>query len=257
MADNKEAHVIKEKKVESRIDRFSKWVPTLMLVLAIITAAYTAYYMDEQVDEMKKATMLEWRPYLHLDYTTVNFAFAYNMINDTSNTPIYRQFKTIDVTSDVFRGVEKITIHHANTRQYRNSGKTPLRLTKQRNKCITQEVWDNHYNKSLRKLVQDINNGLGYDSLQTDVPIFPDSIKTFDENKTGIVDLEKKFVYEKEWSIVLYPYTYVEYEDFFGNKFNAISMHYVKIDFFVKDNYLFNSDPEVGVEQYRWDVLID
>ena len=58
--------------------------------------------------------------------------------------------------------------------------------------------------------------------------------------------------------VILYPYTYVEYEDFFGGKYSTILVQYMSIEVDTANNIaILARSAQPGIEKYRWDVLLD
>ena len=106
--------------------------------------------MQEQVKEMKKATNLDWRPFLHIMPDSVICSFQYSLLDEDSNKTVTRTFDEIAINSDSYRAVKEILIWSTFTAHLRNIGATPLLIKRMllckqefRDVCLIAKVCSN------------------------------------------------------------------------------------------------------------------
>jgi hypothetical protein len=229
-------------------------VTILLFIIGGLSMMYTKKYMSEEVTELRRATELQWRPFLNISIDSVELGVGYDLSN--SDTIAIRSLDSIRIRSDAYLAVKRFLVEPSTSYDLYNSGATPLRLIRMRKKGISEKEWTDKYSKSCVKLKRDIEKRDDFDSLETDVIILPDS--TF-HSKFGVTGLVKIPIDEYEHSIfenkrfIFYTYIYIEYKDFLDNDYNAIYImhHTALID-------TINGTPEFshmvnGLEQYRWD----
>lgn len=251
------------KDIDNR-ERTKLWqilLPTGMLLVATISMILTTCQMEKQVNEMEKATLLEWRPFLNISVPNLYISYRYSLNNDMSDSLAFRYTDSVKIKSDVFRAVEELVFQITFDLNFENSGKTPLRIVKSKIQIISEDRWVNNFDKSIHTLVDSLYSKAKLDSLYTDVPILPDSHSIFNKLDPLYISYDKSKISElidnPDQPLVFYHSYFVEYKDFFGHRFNAVEVIFVMFKFDIKDGYLVHTDSKQGIEQYRWDVLLD
>jgi len=235
-----------------------------LVAVTIIIGLLTCDKMGNQVDEMKRATELEWRPFLNIKINGSHQEFYYCLNDSINMSDEWRDLKNINIDTDEYKAVRWLIVENYVSREYWNSGKTPLRITYDRVKSISQEMWLNTFKKDASALMRYVSKLPDDDSCDTDVVILPgDSIRIPNDTlnssmkKTGMYGINIKD-YEKyrdiDGEMYIYPYVYTEYEDFFGHKYNAIIICLLKYKFNETDGIITPALEFPTIEVYDWDV---
>ena len=213
----------------------------------------------DQVDQMKKATELNWRPFL--DINPRNEAIAVGALCGESDTSALQplDIQTVGLNTVEYMALRYIGFVAKTDFTFRNTGKTPLRFLRNKFYTLSLVDWENEFHKSPDSLAAYLRDGCGV--YETDVVILPES--TFASNggflskaKLGKAAFEKERAKkEKERRLVFYYAYYLEYEDFFDHTYNLLFMRFFPFRFDIRnDSIFFDEDIQGGIERYRWDI---
>jgi len=239
---------------------------TAIVAIASIGSAVTTWLkLSKQVKEMEYATRLEWRPFLYLDhaeYGPPEFSFILAgediMIPDSN----FVTFSKIDslITAGILEG---ISINIPRKLRYYNNGKTPLRIKARMSSTLLRNEWIEKYSTSEDTLVNKIYNFPEWEEYITDFIVMPESTyvtKSYQGTYTrsmSITDFKRQLA--QDTTLIFYPYTYVEYEDFFGNDYNSLTIYFLKVKFNSNEKGIYaaiNKNICCGIEKYCWDINI-
>lgn len=117
--------------------------------------------------------------------------------------------------------------------------------------------WADKMGKSIPKLVDSRRNLEEFELNQTDIVIMPDTnftseiISTYPRTMTirELLDFSKKID-----TLILYPSTYIEYEDYRGQKYDAIRLNYIVLDVNFSNGFFKINPLHGGIEKYAWDI---
>ncbi len=220
----------------------------------------TKLFMSEQIAEMKKATQLQWRPFLVFKEKpdTYDWRFYYDNIGNDSTMQGFRSLDSIKIGGDAYVGVKRIRAVYKSSLNFSNTGATPLRVTRFRHKGLSENDWINTYEKSVNLLIQDVGKRSPSDSLEWDVVLQQNEPQILPFVTRGIISISiADFERYRDTTKILpvYSYVYIEYEDFFENKYNSIMVVSYNFSIDTKDGFIVLSPPETPtLEKYRWDV---
>ncbi len=233
---------------------------TWALVLATLwMAQMTGQAMEDQVSELKKATELQWRPYLNIEHPYVRHDFIYTTGADWSSDTVGLGIDTIPFGSPLYNGVQRVRYSATRRARFWNSGLTPARITHMVSSVISKKEWFEKYGKSVAALVDTLYAQDEVKLWSTDYIVLPDSTVDMPLQE-GLVRSMLKEDFEDyvrtDSMVITYPYTYVVYEDFFGHEYNAIYIqHLIQSVSLIADTPLFaDTTVRTCLEQYRWDV---
>jgi hypothetical protein len=231
-------------------------VATWIIAFAGIGTAITSLvYYQKQIDEMRKATKLEWRPYLNIEFIEPSESFYYcgsEISADSNKAYALTKFK---VTDPIFSSVKHLYYEQYYKVRYKNSGKTPLRIIQHNSGIFTEKEWSGFYQKSERVLLDSIlANQKG--EFAVDYIITPDT--SIDSHKTlkQVINIDYKGIDSTgaDHNYIFYIYSFVEYEDYFGTKYNTLLILCLIYEDTIINGYLeFNCKGSI-IEKYRWDI---
>jgi len=217
-----------------------------------------------QLAEMRRATELQYRPYLFIkhDYKEpFQFNEIFHPLEKDDETDSLRKIDFFDTEVD-YTNIEGYSYEMTRKIRYINYGSMPLRLNRVMISTIRKNEWEEDFHKSYVELVRYIRDLPQLTEPETDVTVpAKDSFltKTYKgyERTMGKYDFDNCLFNKSQ--IILYPYTYVEYEDFFGKQqYNTILIQHIIIPFIDTLGKRTPSDIwTIGEERYRWDVLLD
>lgn len=243
---------------------------TLFLVLGtwalVIVTLYSTCMVKKSYEnqnyELQKATKLQWRPFLNIMHSNQNITLNFNHGESFESDTISSLFSETPLSSPQYISVQSVRFHATRNITYINTGSTPLHINAVLSSALSQDEWENKYHESVEEMVNDIRNYEEFKSYETDVIINP-SDTFYSDTKRGFVRRMPISKFEKYLAIdsntVFYPYTYVEYSDYFGNSYNTFLMQALIVSFGVMGDTLklLESGGEPILERYRWDVVLD
>lgn len=242
---------------------------TFVLVVGTWALVYTSILntnsvkdaMDEQVEELRKSTQLQWRPYLHLKQTAPIVKLSFGVINQSETAILLKSLQSLNLSSNEFVAVESFHYSIPTSVTYYNSGATPLNITLSFKTLLTKNEWFNTFDKSPEKFVSSIPNNQNIEKDIVDLVILPDSSFSSTKDKfTASIDINEFLdLLKHDSEIVLYNCTYIEYEDFFENRYNALMIRHIKVPLKIENgivHYKEKASP-LMLEVYRWDVLLE
>ncbi len=236
------------------------WTAVFAVIIIGISSNFITFNsMRDQVQEMEKTRIMEWRPYLNT--TFVSFSTFYCITKDSLNRPDTIPLESIKYGSDEYNNIEEIWAkNHFKSRLW-NTGKMPLTVARLRAKSITEYLWNGRYKGDIRELYFKLQDVAHEDSLDFDNTCLPDdTIDYFDKFRfTGISVISWEDFADclsSKGGITMYPYILAEYKDFFGNSYNLIQVRRVRHHISLKDNSIVIRPDSLLqlIESYEWDI---
>ena len=236
----------------------------LIAIVAILGLILTQINVAKQLEHAKNATQLQWRPYLNIEHISPRgYSFEYLLTGPETGDTLIRKLSDINIESDGYRAVSAIRHHFTRKIRYSNTGATPLRVTHIVSTTISQDDWLNHYEKDLSKLVAALRKSENFGlQLETDITVKPGG-SVDGSSPLGEFGVVSKTYWttnvQQNHNIVLYPVTYVEYEDFFDNTYDVVNMEFLRVSLPIRDGIVVDADTLAltpGTERYRWDVAV-
>jgi len=222
----------------------------------------TDFNMKEQTTELKRATQLEWRPYLNVEADSTTYMLCWrektipqiedNLLIDCSPLP------SVLLNSADYDSCNYLTLWAIYRFKYTNTGRTPLRMLARRMFCFSPKDWQDKYGKSAESLVAHLQHRFPY---EVDFIVPPDS-STKASHSVRIVGVMAKDEFEQamvsDSIVVFYSAIVFEYEDMFSNQYNTVVVNYWKVRVRQKDKRLFYNPGnfECGLERLRWDLSL-
>lgn len=231
---------------------FATWI---IAASSIAATLISLIYYQKQVDEMKKATKMEWRPYLNISYFNLKAEFQ-PIINilDSAGLSLVTSIPVdyLDLASNTSPGFVI-----AYRLKFANNGKIPLRIIRRASILMDSNTWIEKYKKSEEELVRDGINSSNNSIEPIDVIVNNDTAFYSDENRPIVYRKtlqEFKQRINSDSSYTLYLATYCEYEDFLKNKYNVLLMEHYIYNISISKNILKCILVQRGIEKYRWDI---
>ncbi len=216
--------------------------------------------MKQQTAELKRATELQWRPFLNLTWMPETYYLGWlgdGQRPKEGDSVMIQHLNTIKLktpeyeSQDSLYGLLRLDI------TYHNTGKTPLRIVRKAARAFGSSDWVTVYEMSPEKLVADMLDGT---MLDVDRIIGPDSAGPSTPLIRHIVvdkRLFEKALLNKK-NLVLYTAAFIEYEDPFENQYNVLLVNFWRRGFVIRENAAdYESDEwQTGLERMRWDVPV-
>lgn len=233
---------------------YGTWALVLVSVVSMVT---TCSKMASQVEEVKKATELRWRPFLLSDEVNHQFLQAYFVGETETDLTNYLEIDSTKIGSAEWFGVKYFGFVNPRTVRMKNIGSSPLRVSARAFSSITERQWVEDYSKKPELLVKGILPELK--PPEVDRVLIPDDSISLDS--VGVIRKIPKKEFEgllEDGSIVIYPFTFIEYKDVYNHVYNVLYMSYFRLTFQVVDSVVIFSDSVVGgLEVYRWDLKLE
>jgi hypothetical protein len=228
----------------------------IIAVSAVATTIISAIYYQKQVNEMRMATKLEWRPYLNVEYIDRNYKFRYLFTSTRSDSMMPVPMFNLKTTDPSFKDLKGLYLRIAFKTKYRNRGKTPLRVMRHVDGLLTSKQWENVYQKSELRLMDSVLVFAKDYTNDIDLIIQPDTnIASWNENYLSIIfNPDEIDILKTPKQNTIYLYSFVEYEDFLGNKYNTLFVEYNSFAPQIDSGYLQYSNYKIGIEKYRMDI---
>ncbi len=241
----------------------SLWViiPTWIIACAaIVTSITTTYFMNKQSDEMKRATDLAWRPYCNIiTADTLTFNLTYQYTDPISLKPTKSSIKNWPIDTMQVNDTSKVRalIEISFVPRFDNFGKLPLWLNSLYFSTARYSEWSIEMKKNPSKLIESFREQDVFLLNETDNVVLPDS--NFTSKVTGSIGRTISFkelisLASIDSSLFLYPYTYIEYQDFKGRTFDAIRVYFLKIKIDTVGGRFSYHILDFGKEKYAWDI---
>jgi len=258
----KKAH----KRIKSTNPNWALIIPTIIVAAASVCSVYITWekssrqieIMQGQVDEMKKATELDYRPYLIIDMLNASINLQYYNNDSILIDEFAIQLLDTFELNNIGPGYFSFSI----SRDYKNKnvGKSPLWVVNSQSGIIGPEFWSEMQNKPLNKLINNISQES--DSNFTSRPDF--IILPYDSAITHRGSLSQTFLQISDKAVyrqfneemIFYYYNYIEYEDFLKNKYSIFFVVSNTIEL-KSDRYsrLILCYKSSGIEKFRWDIF--
>ncbi len=201
------------------------WGTWMLVIISGISVWITKSKMEDQVGEIRKSTERQWRPSAVLYSDSYEFDSWY-LAGETEDikSMIRLPLSEVKLGSSKWFGVKYFSFVTPRKLWLKNLGESPLRITNRVFSAISQEEWKVYYEKSAERLLERIMPELSPPEIETIV--LPGDSLFFDEK--AIMRQVLKVVFEShvaDGSIVVYPYSYIEYENVFDathKKYNVI-----------------------------------
>lgn len=225
--------------------------------VGFVGAGLSYWGYSNLIDEQQRSTEMQWRPYLNLVQLPGEPQFAY-FLGDTDTSAFNRQsIDSIKLGSSEYFAVRRIAYLIPRLANLYNSGKTPLRIITSVTSVLSQREWIGLHGKSYERLIDQLNSPGTIDTLHTDYVLLPG-----DSTPENAVFGIRRTMFKEEWGeyvdsgrMVVYPYLYIEYEDFFEHQYSAVQILCMQATIQVIDSVpVFTWSDQIGVERYRWDV---
>lgn len=261
MAEENEIH--EERKIGKDHDPMQKylvWGTWALVIVSLISMFLVRRDNGKQLAELQKSTEMQWRPYLSIEERApASIGFGYRLGESAESDTTVRALDSLAVSDVAYFAVKYIGYDFFRTLVLRNFGTTPLRVTKMLASTLSQYEWSQVYKKSTEDLASHIYMTRDFSPLQTDIIIMPRDSFTTDKPK-GLPRRLPKSEFEsqlkKDSQIVIYPYAFVEYEDFFNHRYNVMLVDFVIVKFRLQSGYLREDTTlsHAGIERIRWDL---
>jgi hypothetical protein len=234
----------------------------LIAIATIVTVLVTTCYTSRQLDQMRNATDLEWRPYALLNTPDSNLVvFTYLIGGPTDSAMEPRPVEMVSLSSDAYKARKKVALYASKCMLVRNSGRTPLVLKASVLSSLFDYEWSGQYEKSPEKLVRELKENSQIARQDVDVVVMPgDSflIPRTNLHAERFMTIEK---FEKardiDHQIVVYVYCYLEYADIRGRQYNTFRMDHAICRLGVRSDTTTLQVKTAAVEAYRWDMRTD
>jgi hypothetical protein len=230
------------------------WIMAIASLLSIMAAIY---FSSRQIDEMKKATQLEFRPYLVFMGGDCSYNFQWRL-KDAKSAAIERvPIESLQVNSREYMAVTDVECSFNINHGMANTGRTPFHLIGKKISALTEDEWVNKLKKSENELVKKYCQNRSR-HLSVDLVWVPgDERGSGNSSDTIFINKDKfKNALDSGNEIIIYPYFYAEYADIFDNRYNFL---YVGCDIFkIESNFegiKLTRGPTL-MEKYRWDVAL-
>jgi len=215
-----------------------------------------------QLAEMRKATELQYRPYLDILHSykePLQFNDIFHWIEKDNDTESMRKIDFFE-TKINNPDLDKFSYELQRKIDYVNYGLMPLRIKRGLISAISKKEWEEDFNKSYVELVRYIRSLPALTEPETDIIVqaknnYLTKNYTSFERRMEIFTFRNYLTNDKQ--IVLYPYTYVEYEDFFGKQYNSILIELLIFKLNVDNDVVIPSLKMGAVERFRRDVLLE
>lgn len=234
-------------------------IATLALaILAFGSLLVSRCYMESQVDEMRRATDLTWRPYANIvrdmDQTPM-IGYLIGNASDRATRPV----DSVIIGSDAYKARSKVVMNCLRDVIIWNSGKTPLWLRSRVSAILREEEWLKKYDKSPEKMIADIASWPVARPFETDFVIRPSDTSVITPDMGGLIPrsmevAEFETARDSTHRLVLYPYTYIQYEDYRGNRYNLLQVSFFTLNVDTANSRCRVVKDRLGDEVYRWDV---
>jgi hypothetical protein len=221
---------------------------------AIATAIISGIYFQIQTDEMKKATQLEWRPYLNLDIESPKFSFYHVLGNEINDSTKAIPLDLITIDEPKYKDYKYLFFKFDFGYKCKNTGKTPLRIRRNIFSAFTENDWNQIYNKSEIALVDSIRAIKNTIVFSADYVIPPDSASLITQNKTINKIFTKSDLNAIDNSFRMYSYWYIEYEDMMDNKYNLLLIYCNAFEVSFEQKRLQFLFRGTSLEKLRWDI---
>jgi len=236
-------------KIEIKDDRSSnRWIiiPNLIIaIIAVSTFIYSIYwiqrqtrimedanrnnmlFLNRQVEEMHKKTVLQWRPYLDiLQFEPQVEFYAVKLLNDS--VVLQREVSSMTYENLIGGHYNLLEVRYERKFALKNWGRSPLWLSLKIPKVLDLLYWRDSLKKSSKALVCYLKSKKNKSAIEylTDIAIYPDS-----SFKSEGADISKAFLpfgylenYAVNGEIVLYPTYYFEYKGLNDSIYNSINV---------------------------------
>jgi|GEM_PF-3729761 len=216
--------------------------------------------MKQQTAQLKRSIDLQWRPYLNLDHINPEHRFMYVMVGPAEQDTVLRPIDSVGLESDAFRAVQYVSYAFVRNIEYQNSGSTSLLVKKAIFGTITEDAWRGGLAKSPEKLVAEVKRQQLMVELETDITVAPDEVDT-GGSRVGLATVLPKAYWTSRIKanepIYLYPYSYVEYEDFHGYTYNTLRVEWYRLTMqLTGDTVSRHFQRSSGQEVYRYDIEV-
>lgn len=229
-----------------------------LVMVGLVAVWISNQNISEQLAISRTSLQRQWRPYLTIRHEDHAYGFSYRLGETANHDTVSRQLDEIAITSDEYMAVRRVVYAIKRTLFYTNSGATPLRITRMLVSTLSEKEWVSEYGKSAEALVDSIVSRNLPEALETDLFILPrDSTPSRPGMGLGRTLSKSEFECARDSThrLVLYPYTYVEYEDFFENRYNVLLVEFTIFDLTVVDDFCHRPIvTNAGIEKYRWDI---
>ncbi len=225
---------------------------TWALVVVTLIGIYVARH------SFLKQIEMQWRPFAIVDHIDFDFMATIRMGESNSSDSVLVPIDSIDVNSPLWLAVKSIEYGIVRRVKIWNMGRSPMRITRVLSSTITPREWFDDFNESPKKLASAVRDYPEAMPLPHDIIILPDSLFTTPEPVGFGRRIFKEYFEEflKEGSVHLYPYTYLEYEDFFNhNRYNIIFIQEAVFGVSIDSGKVKHSNRiGISVQKSRWDI---
>ncbi len=253
---------IKKKWFEPFLPIVATAITMALVIVSICNMNKAQKNSDRVISEMQRATELQWRPYLHLYHIPDAWDIVFLAGDSLANIQGGVILEDIPLDSLEYFSIKGLGYDTRRSVAYINTGATPLRIKRVIVSAMSETEWKNKYSKSIETLVSALaKDSIGIDTLETDIVVLPDSSHTSASSKVirRRMPIDEFLDYlNHNNTLVLYPFTYIEYEDIFKqHEYNSILIEYAIFPIGInKNRAVVGHAGSRGTEKYRWDVKI-
>jgi hypothetical protein len=225
------------------------WVIALV---SLFSSCSVKDYMHKQIEEMKRSTNLQYRPFASVvteeRTCSINYKFR-----DYS-----KSIEEVEIGSPEYDSAIFVSIDYERQVTLENKGSTPLWLkSKVLASAMLENEWLKKYNGSEYVLIDSIRAGSYYDTVDVDIVIEPGGSDPFSSavipKFMSVEQLEH--IRDGDHRLVLYPYVYFEYKDFTEHIYNIIRIDYVIFNISAIENKAhIKTTQELGKKRLAWDI---
>ncbi len=206
--------------------------------------------MQEQVDEMKRATEIGYRPFLTVEIYDDTLYIIPKMKNKNGVINIIDE-KNTSLKPNLF------TIESFRKFKYHNSGNSPMLIKRKISHMMSSNKWFNSLEKSDTLLIRELRNS-NLDSLETDQPILPGSTYVSEWEDKRSLEMTPEYLYQKiinNDDLTVYTSVYIEYSDIKGRGYNLLQTMFEKVVNIQYTQMKINFNYANGLEIIRWDLF--
>lgn len=243
---------------ETKKHDFQVLMTIAAFLVSILAMVFTCNRMDQQVEEMKRNTELEFRPLLLIEQQLDGWDVSYMTYTPNEHESQYtvHTLDTLPIESPEFDVFKNAAVYLSFTIKRRNTGKYPLWIKKQKVEMLTYDKWIDTLGKSHDELVERLLMKSKDDLADVDRVIFSGDSATFHSAAAMPIPIERFIELVKiDSSVVVYLATYIEYCDYAKRRYNTLRIDGFAIGFDKEQGKLKLKPPPLAshLEKYVFD----
>jgi len=238
-----------------RINRGLLFATWFMAIVTAIGVLWGQCNVQEQLNLSKSGLRMQWRPYLDIDILGYSGAMGFTVGESSETDSIVIPIESLSVDSLAYLAVRRFKYTILREMVWHNTGNISLNITHVLPSTLSEEEWTKQYHKSHLELVKAIRRFPEWRPNEIDFLIKPrDSIVRSPGGFGRFMPKQLFETFRLNKKLILYPYTFVEYEDNRGNIYNTLLIHHIILNLRTDSGRVVAEPEVVGVEKYRFDT---